>query len=260
MRAARLGGCGDVFELGGHGADEDAHVLHPHRIAAVAGEFLEMKYRLGDRGRELRGRVVDAEAAVAEPRSLGIEVRERRHHIARSRSRDALVGRHQRDLADLVAGARIGELLQRDQRLPDGRIGRQPLEQEDRRVAGSDDAPGLRPIDRTRRHLSAPGRSRRVEIGSHGRQIDDVAAFHAIERAASAEGCIRAFDPAVGEMRVRVDDLQRLVNSRDVADPSQGIHRHPDGVSAAPGIIGPFPEDPRRTRASSALTPQASMM
>ena len=45
---------------------------HPHRIAAVAGKFREMKYRLGDRGRELRGRVVDAEAAVADVNPLGL--------------------------------------------------------------------------------------------------------------------------------------------------------------------------------------------
>src|SRR5271168_1269878 len=37
LRAARLGRCGDVFELGDDDADEDAHVLHPHGIAAVAG-------------------------------------------------------------------------------------------------------------------------------------------------------------------------------------------------------------------------------
>src|SRR5271165_6007529 len=155
LRAARLRQCGDVFELRGYSADEDTHLLHSHRITAIPRKFFEMKDCLGYGRFKLRGRVVDAEAPVAEPRSPGIEVSEQRHDVARSRSRHALVGRHERDLSNLVEGARIRELLQGEERVPHGRIGRQALEQLNRRVPRSDDAPSLRATLRSRWFCSA---------------------------------------------------------------------------------------------------------
>ena len=57
---------GDILEFGRDGADQHAKILAARRIGAVAGEGLEMKHRLGDRGFQRRRGVVDAEAAVAE--------------------------------------------------------------------------------------------------------------------------------------------------------------------------------------------------
>src|SRR5271165_7311971 len=66
LRTARLRQRGDVFQICGYSADEDAHVLGSHRIAAIPRKFFEVKDCLGNGRLELRGRVVDAEAAVAE--------------------------------------------------------------------------------------------------------------------------------------------------------------------------------------------------
>ena len=152
-----------------------------------------------------RGGVVDAEAAVAEARAPWIEVGERRHHVARAGPIHPLIGRHQGDVADLIADPWVGELLKGHQRVPDRSVGGQPLEQIDRRIAGRDHAPGLRPIDSACRHVSAPRRPGGIQIGAHRRQIGDVAGAHPLQGRLPAEGPVGPLDPLVGQMRIGIE-------------------------------------------------------
>jgi hypothetical protein len=66
-RTARFRQRAAACELRGYSADEDADVLHLHRITAIPRKFFEVKDRLGNGRLKLRGHVVDAEAPVAEP-------------------------------------------------------------------------------------------------------------------------------------------------------------------------------------------------
>lgn len=51
------------------------------------------------------------------------------------------------DFADLIAHTGVGELFQGNQRVPDRPVGRQTLEQINRRIAGRNNPPRLRPVD-----------------------------------------------------------------------------------------------------------------
>jgi hypothetical protein len=228
----------DILEVGHHDPDQHAEILAARGIGAVPRESLEVEHRLGDRRLQRRGGIVDAEAAVAEAGPLGIEVGKRGHHGAGAGPGDAFVRRDERDVADLIAHPRIGELLQRDECVPDGGVRRQPFEEGDWRIARRDHPPGLGPVDAAGRHASAPWRPGCVEIEAHRREIGDVAGAHALQGRLATEGAIRPLDPVIRMMRVGIEQLERLIDAGDVADAAQRIHRHPDGVAGAPSVEG----------------------
>src|ERR1700704_4981321 len=92
--------------------------------------------------------------------------------------------------------------------------------------------------------ISRPRRAGGSEIGAHGGEIGHVAGGHALERRLPAEERVGSLDPAIGECRVRIDDLQRLPDAGDIADAPQRVFRHPYRLA-----LLPFEERPLGRRA-----------
>src|SRR5215510_9130006 len=84
--------------------------------------------------------------------------------------------------------------------------------------------------------MSGPGRAGGIDIGAHGREIGHVARRHPFERRLAAEKRVGPLDPAVGQLGVRIDDLQRLPDPRDVTDAAQGVLRHPGRLALLPFV------------------------
>src|SRR5205814_1301393 len=83
--------------------------------------------------------VIDAERSVREPAPLGVEVSERRHDRRSPRTADAVLLRHERELARLFTQAIVGHRLQREDGLEVFRRG-DAVEQPYRWYAARDDA------------------------------------------------------------------------------------------------------------------------
>ena len=91
---------------------------------------------------------------------------------------------------------------------------------------------------------SGPGRSCGIDIVSDGSEVGDVARRHSRQRRLAAESAVRPVDPGVGELRIGINDLQRLPDAGDIADAAQRIVRQPGHLA-----LLPLEESPLRGRA-----------
>ncbi len=146
-------GLEQVVQLGLDAGGDEAHVDVDRRLVGAAQEDGAVVAHLGDRRLERMGRVVDAVGAVGKARAFGVEVRERGHHRRRAGAGEALFARHEGELAELVADARIGERLDREDDVEVGRIGDRVVEA-DGRIARRDQPVRRPPRDAPQRHLA----------------------------------------------------------------------------------------------------------
>ena len=142
----------DVVEAALDVGQVAAHLQRRGRLARVTQEIAAVEYGFGDRGLALAGGVVHAPGAVREARAAGAGVGEGGHDRGGAGAADAALGRHQRQFAQLLAQARVGQALQLEQRVQVPGRG-DAVEQAHRREAAGDDAPAWCP-----RHPRAPRR------------------------------------------------------------------------------------------------------
>ena len=123
-----------IVQVGIDGCGDQAQVDIDRRLLGAREEHGAVVAHLRDRRVEVLCRVVDAVAAVGEPRAVRVQVRERGHHRGAARPGHALLGRHQLQVAELVADPGIGQRLDREHDLQIRRVGDRVV-QRYRRVA-----------------------------------------------------------------------------------------------------------------------------
>jgi hypothetical protein len=138
------------------GADELAVVGLARRLVGRAHEALEVMRGLGECDLEPVAAGPHTVAAVGEsPGPVARDMGERAHHDRGGRAAHPARDRHEREIADRIADARVQLRLRRDEQFPVGRIG-DVLEDVDRRIDRADDPVRDRPADAAQPHTGPP--------------------------------------------------------------------------------------------------------
>ena len=103
--------------------NKNPHVLISRAIGRVSSEPAEMVAGFRYRRRKISRRIVGAVQCVREPSTLRVQVRKRRHDVARARAAYPIFDRDEVNVPDFVPHAGIGEHLCCDQCIPNGRVG-----------------------------------------------------------------------------------------------------------------------------------------